>query len=78
MNKNKQKNKKIKIQTTDMFSGIIGQEYEMLKLICPLSTEMSRLVGVAVKDYCKENTNQISVVELGGGTGNNNTLYLIS
>ena len=52
-----------------MFSGIIGQEYEMLKLICPLSTEMSRLVGVAVKDYCKENNNPATVVELGGGTG---------
>lgn len=32
----------------DMFSGVIGQEYEMLKLICPLATEMSRLVGTAV------------------------------
>jgi len=69
MNKDKLKNKKTKIQTTDMFSGIIGQEYEMLKLICPHSTEMSRLVGVAVKDYCKGNTNHTTVVELGGGTG---------
>jgi len=69
MNINKHKNKKAKIQTKDMFSGIMGQEYEMLKLICPHSTEMSRLVGVAVKDSCKKNTNHISVVELGGGTG---------
>ncbi len=28
-----------------LFSGVIGQDYEMLKLICPLATEMSRLVG---------------------------------
>ena len=52
-----------------MFSGIIGQEYELLKLICPHSTEMSRLVGVAVQEYCKENNNHTSVVELGGRTG---------
>lgn len=69
MNKNKHKNKKPRVQIKDMFSGIIGQEYEMLKLICPHSTEMSRLVGVAVKDYCKENKKHTSVVELGGGTG---------
>ena len=63
------KNKKPRVQTKDMFSGIIGQEYELLKLICPHSTEMSRLVGVAVQEYCKENNNHASVVELGGGTG---------
>ena len=63
------KDKKAKIQTSDMFSGIIGQEYELLKLICPLSTEMSRLVGVAVKGFCKANNNHTAVVELGGGTG---------
>ena len=69
MNKDKHKNKKAEIQIKDMFSGIIGQEYEMLKRICPHSTEMSRLVGVAVKDYCEENKKYTSVVELGGGTG---------
>lgn len=51
-----------------MFSTVIGQEYDILKLICPASTEMSRLVGIAVNAYpTTENTLQI--VELGGGTG---------
>ena len=51
-----------------MFSTVIGQEYDILKLICPASTEMSRLVGSAVNAYpTTENTLQI--VELGGGTG---------
>ena len=51
-----------------MFSTVIGQEYDILKLICPASTEMSRLVGNAVNAYpTTENTLQI--VELGGGTG---------
>ena len=40
---NKDKNKKAKILTTDMFSGIIGQEYEMLKRICPLFLDYSLL-----------------------------------
>jgi len=53
----------------DMFSGVIGQEYEMLKLICPLATEMSRLVGEAVKQYAELNAGPLNIVELGGGTG---------
>lgn len=56
-------------QYQQMFSGVIGQEYEMLKLICPLATEMSRLVGEAVEAYCIENGSKQTVVELGGGTG---------
>jgi len=52
-----------------MFSGIIGREYEMLKLICPSSTEMSRLVGVEVGEYCKLKAEPQRIVELGGGTG---------
>jgi tRNA (cmo5U34)-methyltransferase len=51
-----------------LFSGVIGQDYEMLKLICPLMTEMSRLVGETVRDY-PGTLDQLSVVELGGGTG---------
>ncbi|MEQ1485722.1 methyltransferase domain-containing protein [Methyloglobulus sp.] len=51
-----------------LFSGVIGQDYEMLKLICPLMTEMSRLVGETVRDYPAP-LDQLSVVELGGGTG---------
>ncbi len=53
----------------DMFSGVIGQEYEMLKLICPLATEMSRLVGIAVNKYAGLNPDPLNIIELGGGTG---------
>ncbi|MDD1621082.1 MAG: class I SAM-dependent methyltransferase [Methylococcaceae bacterium] len=52
-----------------MFSGVIGQDYQMLKLICPFATEMSRLVGEAVGEYCRQTTEPVGVVELGGGTG---------
>jgi tRNA (cmo5U34)-methyltransferase len=51
-----------------LFSGVIGQDYEMLKLICPLMTEMSRLVGDATREYVNPE-NKLSVIELGGGTG---------
>ncbi len=59
-----------------LFSGVIGQDYEMLKLICPLMTEMSRLVGESLQDY-PANGNVLTVVELGGGTGIT-TLALLS
>lgn len=52
-----------------MFSGIIGHDYEMLNLICPLATEMSRLVGAVVAEYPEINTKKLKIVELGGGTG---------
>lgn len=52
-----------------MFSGVIGQEYQMLKLICPFAAEMSRLVGVEVGTYCQHKSEPQSVLELGGGTG---------
>lgn len=52
-----------------MFSGIIGREYQMLKLICPFAAEMSRLVGIAVGDFCNRTQDAVSVLELGGGTG---------
>jgi tRNA (cmo5U34)-methyltransferase len=51
-----------------MFSGVIGQHYDMLKLICPLSVEMSRLVGLTVADYASKHPT-LSILELGGGTG---------
>ena len=51
-----------------LFAGVIGQEYEMLKLICPLMTEMSRLVGETVNIYPQAGCD-LKVVELGGGTG---------
>ncbi|WP_445372663.1 methyltransferase domain-containing protein [Methylomonas sp. HW2-6] len=52
-----------------MFSGVIGREYDMLKLICPFATEMSRLVGLEIGDFCRGHASPASVVELGGGTG---------
>lgn len=51
-----------------LFSGIIGQDYDMLKLICPLAIEMSRLVGEVVRHHSNMQ-GQLNVVELGGGTG---------
>lgn len=56
------------IEYDAMFSGTIGQDYEMLKLICPLAAEMSRLVGEAVAGYPAVG-GRLAVVELGGGTG---------
>ncbi len=42
----------------------------MLKLICPLATEMSRLVGMEVECYRPLSmTAPLQVLELGGGTG---------
>ncbi|MGZ5051555.1 MAG: class I SAM-dependent methyltransferase [Methylobacter sp.] len=52
-----------------MFSGVIGQDYELLNLICPLATEMSRLVGIAAAEYAEQMPGKQDVVELGGGTG---------
>lgn len=51
-----------------MFSGIIGQNYGMLKQLSPLAMEMSRLVGVAVGEHPVAAV-PLNVVELGGGTG---------
>jgi ubiquinone/menaquinone biosynthesis C-methylase UbiE len=58
-----------KSQYDAMFSGVIGQDYDTLNLICPLATEMSRLVGIAVSGHAAKTTGNLTVVELGGGTG---------
>lgn len=52
-----------------MFSGVMGREYQMLKLICPFAAEMSRLVGETVAECCRHRDETAQVVELGGGTG---------
>ena len=52
-----------------MFSGAIGQEYQMLNLICPLAAQMSRLVGDTVALYRQTCPHPLKVIELGGGTG---------
>ncbi len=41
----------------------------MLRLICPLAAEMSHLVGQRVGEYCTQKHDDLSVLELGGGTG---------
>lgn len=57
-------------QLDAMFSGVIGQEYQTLKLICPLAAKMSQLVGEAVESYANHHSSSaLSVLELGGGTG---------
>lgn len=53
----------------NVFTGILGENYQTIKLICPLAAQMSRLVGEAVKEYAKTHTNSLDIVELGGGTG---------
>lgn len=50
------------------FSGILGEAYDTLNLICPLATEMSRLVGLAVGEY-ETAIETLDLVEIGGGTG---------
>ena len=62
MNKNKS-------QYDALFSGVIGQDYDTIKLICPIATEMSRLVGITASEYAAKTTDNLTVVELGGGTG---------
>jgi ubiquinone/menaquinone biosynthesis C-methylase UbiE len=52
-----------------MFSGVIGQEYQSLMLICPLAAHMSRLVAETVADYSLTHPDKLNIVELGGGTG---------
>lgn len=52
----------------DLFSNIIVQDYDMLKLICPLAVEMNRLVGQQVSIY-PDNLETLQIVELGSGTG---------
>lgn len=52
-----------------LFSGVIGQDYELLNLICPLATQMSRRVGASAGEYAMQANGNLAVVELGGGTG---------
>lgn len=52
-----------------MFSGVIGKDYDMLKLICPSSIEMSHRVGDTVAKFPVAQNSLLKAVELGGGTG---------
>lgn len=56
-------------QLDAMFSGVIGQEYQTLKLICPAAAKMSQLVGETVAQQATSSAQPLSVLELGGGTG---------
>jgi len=63
---------KVVINNSDadaMFAGVIGQEYQLLKKICPFAPELSRLVGLEVSKCCHGSVESRFVVELGGGTG---------
>ncbi|MDQ7091826.1 MAG: class I SAM-dependent methyltransferase [Methylococcales bacterium] len=53
----------------NVFTGILGEHYQMIKLICPLAAQMSHLVGESVKNYAKTVNNTLNIVEIGGGTG---------
>lgn len=67
------------IQFNAMFSGIIGEQYDTLKLICPLAAKMSQLVGEAVEQFATPYSgDQINVLELGGGTGITTLSILLS
>lgn len=60
--------KSVEPVTDVLFSDTIVQEYDLLKLICPLAEEMSGLVGKVISNY-PDSSQPLSVVELGGGTG---------
>ena len=54
------------------FSGRIGQEYEMLNLICPAAADISRKVGAFVRAWQPPESvagRRLTVVEIGCGTG---------
>jgi tRNA (cmo5U34)-methyltransferase len=51
-----------------VFSGVLGRDYDLLKLICPLAAEMSRLVGAALAELSGRGA-PLQVLEIGGGTG---------
>ena len=53
----------------NMFTGVLGEHYQTIKLICPLAAKMSHLVGDTVRDYVKHYDQELNVVEIGGGTG---------
>ena len=50
-----------------LFSGLIGEEYDLLKLLCPAAVESSQKVGAALATW---NPNKpLKVFEIGCGTG---------
>jgi len=58
------------MQSTDverLFSGPIGAEYELLKVICPAAADVSQRLGKAVAEW--KPGNPLTVFEIGCGTG---------
>lgn len=55
------------------FESPIGDDYTMLRLICPAAAEMSRQVGAFVRSWqrpdCDDQTGPMEVLEVGCGTG---------
>ncbi|QJD30199.1 class I SAM-dependent methyltransferase [Methylococcus geothermalis] len=52
-----------------LFSGLMAEEYEKLKLICPAAADMSRRVGEFLADWVQGRAGPNRVLELGCGTG---------
>lgn len=60
------------MQVQSPFDGLIGEEYAMLRLICPAAAEMSRHVGDFVGRWpaaAKPGSEPLQVLEIGCGTG---------
>jgi ubiquinone/menaquinone biosynthesis C-methylase UbiE len=53
----------------NVFTGVLGEHYRTIKLICPLAATMSHLVGDTVRDYATSLDRKLNIVEIGGGTG---------
>ncbi|TAN47277.1 MAG: class I SAM-dependent methyltransferase [Methylococcaceae bacterium] len=58
-------------EVEQLFAGLIGEHYELLKIICPAAPDMSRRVGefVATWQAPESSAAPLKVVELGAGTG---------
>ncbi len=56
-------------QVERLFSGPIGQEYQLLDLICPAVVAMSQCVGDYVASLPPSKTGALNVLEIGCGTG---------
>jgi len=52
-----------------LFSGRIGTDYDILKLICPMAAELSRQVGAFVAGLAAPPSGRLAALEIGCGTG---------
>ncbi|MBN2701849.1 MAG: class I SAM-dependent methyltransferase [Methylothermaceae bacterium] len=65
------------LETEKLFAGVIGEQYEMLKVICPEAARLSQLVGKYVGQAELPCQDAPQALELGCGTGIT-TLALLS